>query len=69
MTETCAVPPGGFDRPFPDDVLDRKFAALAGLGLAPGGVAELDRLIRALPTLPSVAPIAHLPRAARSAFQ
>lgn len=67
VTAVCEHAPGGFDRPFPDDVLDRKFAALAGTGLKPDAVAELDRLIAALPRLESVAPIGRLLRMARAA--
>jgi len=67
VTASCEQPPGGFDRPFPDGVLEEKFAALAGRGLVPDAVAELDRLISALPTLESVMPIGRLLRAARAA--
>jgi 2-methylcitrate dehydratase PrpD len=53
-------PPGNFDNPFPDGVLDAKFKALAGTVLAAETVARLDHTVASLPTLPAVSELTRL---------
>ena len=54
LAATVEQPPGGFDNPFPAEVLTEKFRRLAGIALPPDRIAQLEETIAALPTLKTI---------------
>jgi 2-methylcitrate dehydratase PrpD len=66
FTETVEHPIGGFDHPYPEDILDDKFRRLAGMILPHSSISSLERMIDSLPDLEDVRMLSPLLRGSNS---
>jgi 2-methylcitrate dehydratase PrpD len=55
LTETVERPPGGFDNPYSEEDLLKKFRRLAGMALTERAIADVEKMVATLPDLEDVA--------------